>query len=273
MFLGDLATRLGLRIGQAMVQRAQHRNARMHDEVTTLGGVDQLLHCQLPVRRVVNLLRQLHNVVRRILERQKRLALRRVYRIMEAGGPWHQANSSAPAGDWDLPVGPVEFEQREGRISRYSSLAVRRAFVAQHAAAAYSAPLGKSPFTRLFDAAHQAEDDGIGLEKWWTPPTEKPTSFTFDWNFGVRKSRFEKLKTRIKVAHISGSMLVPAAADAIGLVQKEITIAQGGFGVLIDGHDDRLDVMEAPTFARCPLTNLSQRFDPRRMVILWVVPF
>jgi hypothetical protein len=98
---------------------------------------------------------------------------------------------------WDLPVGPVEFEQREGRISRYSSLTVRRAFVTQHAAAAYTAPPGKSPFNQLFDAAHKAEDDGIGLEKWWTPPTEKPTSFTFDWNFSIRKSRLDKLKTEL----------------------------------------------------------------------------
>jgi hypothetical protein len=98
---------------------------------------------------------------------------------------------------WDLPLGPVEFEQREGRISRYSSLTVRRSFVKQHAAAAYDAPPGKSPFNELFDAAHRAEDDGIGLQKWWTPLSEKPTSFTFDWNFSVRKSRFAKLRTEL----------------------------------------------------------------------------
>jgi hypothetical protein len=67
-------------------------------------------------------------------------------------------------------------------------------------------------------------------------------------------------------------MLVPAAADAIGLVQKEITVAQGGFGILVDCHDDRLDVMVAPTFAGCPLTNFGERVNPRRMVILGIVP-
>src|SRR5947199_393488 len=54
-------------------------------------------------------------------------------------------------------------------------------------------------------------------------------------------------------------MFVPAAADAVGLVQKEVPVTQGGFGILVDRHDDRLDVMVAPTFARCPLTNLSKR--------------
>jgi hypothetical protein len=44
-------------------------------------------------------------------------------------------------------------------------------------------------------------------------------------------------------------MLVPAAADAIGLIQEEITVAQGGFGILVDCHDDRLDVMVAPALA------------------------
>jgi len=57
-------------------------------------------------------------------------------------------------------------------------------------------------------------------------------------------------------------MLVPAAADAIGLVREEITVAQGCFGILVDRHDDRLDVMETPTFAGCALTNLSERLDP-----------
>jgi hypothetical protein len=99
---------------------------------------------------------------------------------------------------WDLPAGPVEFEQREGRISRYSSLTVRRAFVAQHAQDAYSAAVdGGSPFIHIFDAAHAAEDDGIGLEKWWTPRSQKPTSFTFHWNFSIRQSRIEKLNSEL----------------------------------------------------------------------------
>ena len=98
---------------------------------------------------------------------------------------------------WDLPAGPVEFEQREGRISRYSSLTVRRVFVAQYAEAAYSALDRGSPFVRIFDAAHAAEDDGIGLERWWTPRSQKPTSFTFKWNFSIRQSRIDKLQKEL----------------------------------------------------------------------------
>jgi hypothetical protein len=95
---------------------------------------------------------------------------------------------------WDLPAGPVEFEQREGRVSRYSSLTVRRAFVAQHAISAYEAPFGTSPFIELFKAAHLAPDDGLGLQKWWTPSSEKPTSITFNLEFSVRAQRLKRLR-------------------------------------------------------------------------------
>ena len=77
---------------------------------------------------------------------------------------------------------------------------------------------------------------------------------------------------RIKVTHISGGMLVPPAADAIGLVQKKSRLPKAASAILVDCHDDRLDVMVAPAFAGCPLTNFGERLDPRRMVILGVVP-
>jgi hypothetical protein len=34
------------------------------------------------------------------------------------------------------------------------------------------------------------------------------------------------------------------------LVQEELSVAERRFGVLINSHDDGLDVMVAPTFAR-----------------------
>ncbi|MEH2524206.1 MULTISPECIES: DEAD/DEAH box helicase family protein [unclassified Bradyrhizobium] len=95
---------------------------------------------------------------------------------------------------WDLPVGPVEFEQREGRVSRYSSLTVRRAFVAQHSPSVYKAASRNSPFIELFERAHLAPDDGIGLQKWWTPASEKPTSITFNMDFSVRARRLKRLQ-------------------------------------------------------------------------------
>jgi len=51
-------------------------------------------------------------------------------------------------------------------------------------------------------------------------------------------------------------MFVPAAADPIGLIQKEVAVAQSRFGILVDCHDDGLYVMVAPAFAGRSLPDL-----------------
>jgi hypothetical protein len=40
-----------------------------------------------------------------------------------------------------------------------------------------------------------------------------------------------------------------APADAVGLIQEEFSIAQRRLGVLIDGDNDRLDMVVAPPLA------------------------
>jgi hypothetical protein len=69
----------------------------------------------------------------------------------------------------------------------------------------------------------------------------------------------------------SGDLLSSATTDAIRLIQKELPVSQGRFRILIDRHDDCLDVGVAPTFARRPVSNLGQGFHPWRVV--HVVPF
>jgi hypothetical protein len=44
----------------------------------------------------------------------------------------------------------------------------------------------------------------------------------------------------------SGNIIASAAADPIRPVQEEISVAERRFGVLINGHDDSLDVLVAP---------------------------
>jgi len=48
----------------------------------------------------------------------------------------------------------------------------------------------------------------------------------------------------------SRDVIVPPTSNAVGLVQEEFPVAQRRFGVLVDGNDDRLDMVVAPTFAR-----------------------
>jgi hypothetical protein len=49
------------------------------------------------------------------------------------------------------------------------------------------------------------------------------------------------------VPNESGNVIFPAPADPMRLVQEELAVAERRFGVLINGHDDGLDVMVAPT--------------------------
>ena len=39
-------------------------------------------------------------------------------------------------------------------------------------------------------------------------------------------------------------------ANRVGLVQEEISIAERRFGILVDSHDDCLDVVVAPSLTR-----------------------
>ena len=48
----------------------------------------------------------------------------------------------------------------------------------------------------------------------------------------------------------SRNVIFHASADPMRLVQEELAVAERRFGVLIDSHDDCLDVVVAPTFAR-----------------------
>lgn len=90
---------------------------------------------------------------------------------------------------WDLPADPVDFEQREGRIARYASLAVRRSLADDHGADALSGAGEASPFRRLLDIARDQPATTTGLERWWLPSKVRPESVSFDWKFSVRTAR------------------------------------------------------------------------------------
>ena len=93
---------------------------------------------------------------------------------------------------WDLPRDPVDFEQREGRVSRYASLGVRRALADKHARGEL-APWS-SPFQAVFDAARAAKKDGLGLERWWSPVDHKPVSVTFSLPFSRGEVKLKLLR-------------------------------------------------------------------------------
>ena len=55
-------------------------------------------------------------------------------------------------------------------------------------------------------------------------------------------------------------------ADAIGLIEKVVAIAQRFLCVLVDRDRDRLDVLIAMALARGPLAEFGERLKPRRIV-------
>jgi len=91
---------------------------------------------------------------------------------------------------WDLPTDPVDFEQREGRIARYGSLAVRRDIAAKFATASR---FTDSPFADLLSKARSQGSGRTGMERWWLPETTKPVSISFDWKFSMRSVRRDKM--------------------------------------------------------------------------------
>ncbi|WP_089173390.1 helicase-related protein [Bosea sp. AS-1] len=94
---------------------------------------------------------------------------------------------------WDPPGDPVDFEQREGRIARYGSLAVRRSLARDHGPEALSTAADSSPFGELISLARKVKGDRTGLERWWLPADGRPTSISFDWHFSQRSARRERM--------------------------------------------------------------------------------
>ncbi|MEI9430263.1 C-terminal helicase domain-containing protein [Mesorhizobium sp. Cs1299R1N3] len=94
---------------------------------------------------------------------------------------------------WDLPTDPVDFEQREGRIARFGSLAVRQSLAAAHSDAALARAEEGSPFACLLEVAREQPPGGTGLERWWLPDSGRPESISFNWRFSLRSTRKERM--------------------------------------------------------------------------------
>jgi hypothetical protein len=76
--------------------------------------------------------------------------------------PWCRA-----LAHWDPPSGPVALEQREGRITRYAGLNVRRTLGKW--GAEVTANRGESPWIAIARRATTELSDETGLRPWWTP--------------------------------------------------------------------------------------------------------
>lgn len=94
---------------------------------------------------------------------------------------------------WDLPSDPVDFEQREGRIARYASLAVRQSLARRHGDEALDRAGASSPFLALLEVSGEQPSGRTGLERWWLPEVGRPVSVSFDWRFSLRSKRKDEM--------------------------------------------------------------------------------
>lgn len=94
---------------------------------------------------------------------------------------------------WDLPGGPVELEQREGRVDRYRGLAVRRTVPS---ALRNIAP-GEVGWSRLGALADEMLGDESGLAPWWIAEGANIRRMTLDAPSSeerLRRNELERLR-------------------------------------------------------------------------------
>jgi len=127
---------------------------------------------------------------------------------------------------WDLCPGPVELEQREGRVSRYAGLSVRRELAQRlrHEALNYADGMHQSPWDRLADLATERYRDASGLQPWWQLDGASVQRYVFQVPLGRDTQRYELLQKERMVYRLALGQ--PNAEDLVRTlaVQDSATI-------------------------------------------------
>ena len=71
---------------------------------------------------------------------------------------------------WNIPANPVDFEQREGRVDRYRGHAIRKNIAARHGASVLTPGDTGHPWDRLYEAAHDFDEQYGGFAPDWVYP-------------------------------------------------------------------------------------------------------
>ena len=125
--------------------------------------------------------------------------------------PWCRA-----LAHWDLCAGPVALEQREGRISRYAGLSVRRAIATGITLNDVHESAGDSPWSRLARRADAELADRAGLAPWWVAPGSTTQRITFAVPGSERPARLARLnKDRALYRLVLG---MPNQVDLLDLI-------------------------------------------------------
>jgi hypothetical protein len=93
---------------------------------------------------------------------------------------------------WDPPPGPVALEQREGRVDRYASLAIRRAIARDMGADSSQPHLRASPWDTIAKRAVDGVTDHKGLQPWWIYRNARPLHMRFELDNSEICERWEQ---------------------------------------------------------------------------------
>jgi hypothetical protein len=127
--------------------------------------------------------------------------------------PW--CNSLA---HWDLANSPVALEQREGRITRFGSLSVRRA-IAKKLRAQLDLSAGTSPWHQLAALADSQLSDESGMSPWWVVEGGDCNRFFLTVPGGEQQEKFEFLARERALYRLVLGM--PDQSDLIRLLDAQ----------------------------------------------------
>jgi hypothetical protein len=94
---------------------------------------------------------------------------------------------------WDLANGPVALEQREGRITRFAGLSVRRAIASRLREHLEFDGSCDSPWKRLAQLADEKLADDSGLSPWWTVQGAACSNYVFSVAGSEQGEQYEAL--------------------------------------------------------------------------------
>ena len=119
---------------------------------------------------------------------------------------------------WDLCSGPVALEQREGRVSRFAGLSVRRA-IARRLSPPKDRSADDSPWNGLASRAEEELADSSGLAPWWVAPGSSTHRVVFTVPGSEKPARLARLQRERALYRLVLGM--PDQADLLDLIAAE----------------------------------------------------
>jgi hypothetical protein len=120
---------------------------------------------------------------------------------------------------WDISSNPLDLEQREGRIQRYASLAIRRRLAATLRSEVLSDPAmaNGSPWQCALKHAERLVDES-GMRPWWVLDGAEISRHVFERPFGRDVARFAQLREQRMIYRLALGQ--PNQEDFIGVLSR-----------------------------------------------------